>query len=90
MSAIQQSSDTTNHKVSYMVISADDGILWAGVTATWSNTAGNSGTATLEYPIAEVTAGYIFSVVVPATADTCSINLIYDGHIIWTSPAVST
>jgi len=92
MSAIQQSVDTTAHTVTYRVTSTDAGIAWSEVTGIWSNSIGQQGSATITHTdlSTDVTVGQLFTVSVGATAGICSIDLIYNGHIIWTGPTVST
>ncbi len=91
VSCIQSIVDTTTHNVTYKVTSADAGIPWGQVSASWANgsvTAGLLIDATYDVLTGNIAVGNYF-VVDLSNAGTYTIDLIYEGNIIWTSPAVS-
>ena len=92
MGAIYESKNNTALTVTYKVTSADAGMKWGDVDASCSqgliwleDTDGD----TLNTSAAAVSVGDFFVVNCQAhESDTYSFDLIYDEHIIWTSPAV--
>ena len=90
MSAIYDSKDETDYYVVFKVTSAESGISWSGISASWSNgsteTIKNSdNTAPLT---GDVQAGDYFSVYLGGCG-AYDIDLIYEENIIWTCPTVS-
>ena len=93
ISAIQQSSDSTNMAVQYKVTNADAGIPWAScqivaqnktfAEGTHLNTTATGGTAMS----GNIAVGQYFWIDVDDTG-TYQFDLLFDGNIIWTSATV--
>jgi len=94
MQATLVSTDATSNNTTWKVTSADSGIPWSKVNASWSNASGGYGTATLWPPSGEayVQVGQIFSVSLTCDGgcdpESATIDLIYNNKIIWTSSTV--
>ena len=88
MSAIQ--STNSKRVVTYKVTAADGGILWSGVTASALNATGASSIPTLGgYGTdTEITVGHTYTLTY-AVNGTYTADLLYNGHIIWTSSAAT-
>ena len=86
MNALYSSKNSTAFTVTYKVTSADAGILWSGVTASW-NGGSDLGMGANTTGTTYVAVGNYFTVNVTAIG-TYDIDLLYDSHIIWTAPSV--
>ena len=90
MAASEYSTDEQSYFVTYIVTSADSGIYWSSVHASWNG--GSTDTITnidnSEIMTGQVNVGDYFSIEVgqPGSYD---IDLIYQDNIIWTCPTVT-
>ena len=78
--------NSTADTVTYKVTSAEAGISWATVKPSWVN-ATSATASNISKDTGYVTVGDFFTVTI-GTSGTYTIDIIYDDHIIWTSPAV--
>ena len=87
MSAVQ--TGTVAGNVTYKVTSVDAGILWSNVVPSWEG-ASNVGNGNITGVVKEenIAVGNYFTIAFNATG-TFTVDLIYEGGIIWTSPAVA-
>jgi FlaG/FlaF family flagellin (archaellin) len=85
ISAIESSTNVL--VVTYKVTDADAGIPWSGVTASWEN--GSAAIEGSDTTSGNIAVGDYFDVNFTSTGPgTYVADLLYDGNIIWTSPAV--
>jgi len=91
MSAIMYSPDETNNNVTFKVTDTDYGIPWSEVYATWSSGYIPPGNIIDEngFPQTGLISVGDYFVIELESDGTYSIDLIYDGNIIWTSPDFS-
>jgi len=90
MQALQTSVDTTAHNVTYKVTDADAGIPWNQVSASWDGGSVDAGDI-IDTSYAALTGNVAvgdYFIIEIGSAGTETIDLLYNGNIIWTSPTV--
>lgn len=93
MAAIYDSQRTTGGiDITFKVTSADPGIAWSGVSATWKNGTclkGKINTTDYTTPMdGNVAVGDYFTIELTHIG-TYNIDILYEGNIIWSCPTVS-